>query len=53
MFDESFNDYKKRIKKYTTYQYTGLDLVIFLLWEVIEILWHIGKHLHTEQRKEE
>jgi len=45
MFDQDFGAYKTRIEEYVKYSYHGRELIIFLLWEIIEILWFIGKHL--------
>lgn len=41
---ESFEEYKKRLQDIIKYRYQGIDIVIFLLWEILEILWQNGKH---------
>lgn len=44
MFEESFEKYRARIHDYMKYSCpTKKDIIIFLLWEILEILWHIGK----------
>lgn len=48
MFNEGFEEYKKRMSEYAKYRYFNDQkdsLAVFLLWEILEVIWYIGKHL--------
>ena len=45
-FTETFDEYRNRLQGFYRYRFQFKDeLVIVLLWEILEILWHIGKML--------
>ena len=50
MFEGDFESYRKSIGKYS-WNYQGSNLAVFLLWEVLRILWEIGKLLEQGQTK--
>lgn len=46
IFSEDFEEYKKRITEHYRYRYEDRkELIILLLWEILEVLWEIGRHI--------
>lgn len=51
-FDEDFGDYKKRIFDFVgDYNNTKKDIIIIVLWEILEALWIIGRILVKQERE--